>query len=121
MSSETVKISTRPLKRLITDQPMESGGKLRVNNHEMLSNVYERTIQRELQIDCNIPSRRRAFRPLLTKTMKAKRVSFCKKYERWTSEQWSNVMFSDESMFKTIASPPKHIRRPPGSNRYGSK
>jgi arsenate reductase-like glutaredoxin family protein len=58
---------------------------------------------------------------MLTKAMKQKRISFCKKYEQWTSEQWSKVMFSDESMFKTIASRPKHVRRPPGSNRYDPK
>lgn len=115
------KTSTRLLKRLITDKPTQSARELRLNNPGMLENVSERTIQRRLQIDCNMPSRRPAFKPLLTKTMKAKRVAFCKKYESWTTEQWSKIMFSDESMFKTIASRPKHVRRPPGSNRYDSK
>ena len=113
--------SIRHLKRLISVNPSQSARELRVINPEMLSTVSERTIQRRLQIDCNMPSRRPAFKPLLTKKMKAKRIAFCKKYEGWTTEQWSKVMFSDESMFKTIASRPKHVRRPPGSNRYDSK
>ena len=75
------KTSTLLLKRLISDNPTQSARELRITNPEMLSHVSERLIQRRLQIDCNMPSRRPASKPLLTKKMKAKRIAFCKKYE----------------------------------------
>jgi IS30 family transposase len=46
-----------------------------------------------------IPSRMAAQKPLLTKKMKSKRLAFAKKYKHWTEEEWSKVMFSDESTF----------------------
>jgi transposase len=39
-------------------------------------------------------------RQLLTRKHKQKRVEFCRKYRDWTLEDWSRVIFSDESNFR---------------------
>ena len=53
--------------------------------------------------------------------MKAKRLAFAKKYEHWGEEQWMNVMFSDESLFRCVISSSGKVRRPRGSNCYDEK
>jgi DDE superfamily endonuclease len=35
-------------------------------------------------------------RPLLTPEVVKKRLQFCKKYEHWSYEEWSKIIFSDE-------------------------
>jgi hypothetical protein len=86
-----------------------------------LATVSERTIQRSLQKDLKMPSRRAAQKPLLTEKMKKKRMAFCKVYQHWTAEDWSNVMYSDESTFRCIRSISTKVRRPSGSNQYDSR
>jgi hypothetical protein len=68
-----------------------------------------------------MPSRRVAQKPLLTEKMKKKRMAFCKAYQHWTAEDWSKVMYSDESTFRCIRSFSTKVRRPSGSNRYDSQ
>jgi hypothetical protein len=47
-------------------------------------------------------SRRAAKKPLLMKWMKSQRLQFAKEHAHWTYEDWSEVLFSNESTFKTI-------------------
>jgi hypothetical protein len=46
-----------------------------------------------LQKELGLPSRVAAKKLLLTLPMVKKRLRFCKKYEKWTDEDWTNVMF----------------------------
>ena len=69
---------------------------LKKKHVQLLQNVPVRTIQHRLQKDLKMPCRRAAKKPLLTKAMMKKRVSFCKKYMHWTMADWRKVMFSDE-------------------------
>ena len=62
-----------------------------------------------------------AKKPLLTKAMMKKRVSFCKIYMHWTMADWRKVMFSDESTFRLVRGGYKLVRRPQGVSRYASK
>lgn len=39
---------------------------------------------------------------LLTDRMKKQHIQFAKKYEHWTSAEWQEVMFSDESTFQVL-------------------
>jgi hypothetical protein len=68
-----------------------------------------------------IPSRMAAQKPLLTKKMKSKRLAFAKKYKHWTEEDWSKVMFSDESTFRCLRAVRSRVRRPTGSDRFDSR
>jgi hypothetical protein len=45
-----------------------------------------------------------AKKPLLTLPMVKKLLRFCKKYKKWTEEDWSDVMFSDDSTFRIVNS-----------------
>ena len=49
--------------------------------------------------------------------MKAKRLCFAKKHAHWTGEEWSKVLFSDESYIRQFVSRKTHVRRPIGE-RY---
>ena len=44
---------------------------------------------------CRIP----AVKPLLNGRQRQKRLKWCREKKDWTTEQWSSVMFSDESKF----------------------
>ncbi len=60
-------------------------------------------------------------KPLLTSKMMVKRFKFANKYAHWTHEDWSKVMYSDESTFHCVRNIRKKVRRPSGSNRFDMK
>jgi transposase len=66
-------------------------------------------------------SRMAAHKPLLTKQMKTKRLAFAKKYRHWTEEEWSRVMYSDESTFRCLRATRTRVRRPAGSDRFDTR
>ena len=94
---------------------------LKKKHIQLLQNVSVRTIQHRLQKDLKMPCCRVAKKPLLTKAMMKKRVSFCKKYMHWTMADWRKVVFSDESTFRLVRGGYKLLRRPQGVSRYASK
>jgi hypothetical protein len=48
---------------------------------------------------------RRKKQPLLSKAHKKRRLVFAREHSNWTVEQWSDVMFTDESLFKVFYIP----------------
>uniref|UniRef100_A0A8C8II28 Heat shock 70 kDa protein 12A n=1 Tax=Oncorhynchus tshawytscha TaxID=74940 RepID=A0A8C8II28_ONCTS len=67
----------------------------------MAAGRYEcisRTLRRRLLED-GLVSRRAAKKPLLSRKNIGDRLIFCKRYRDWTAEDWSKVIFSDESPF----------------------
>ena len=103
------KTFTRLLKRLITDQPTQSARELRVNNHEMLSNVATNRLQPVISTS--------SLQTLVNEDHEGEASVFFARSMKDGHEQWSKVIFSDESMFRMTVSRPKHVRRPPGSKR----
>jgi hypothetical protein len=79
--------------------------------------VSERTIQHTLQIDLKMPSRVAAMKPLLTEKMKSKRLKFSMTYQHFTAEDWSKVMYLDESTFMCIRASRAKVRRLEGASR----
>jgi hypothetical protein len=79
--------------------------------------VSEQTIQHTLQIDLKMPSRVAAMKPLLTEKIKSKRLKFSMTYQHFTAEDWSKVMYLDESTFKVIRASRAKVRRPEGASR----
>ena len=53
---------------------------------------------------------------MLTKAMREKRLAFCKKYIHWTDNEWSAVLFSDETTFSQISTATPVVRRPKGQS-----
>ena len=108
------------LQREIKKHPRMTAAELR-NTIPELQAVSERTVQRYLQKKLNLPSRSAAQKPLLTKKMKKKRLQFAKNYLHFTAEDWSKVMYSDESTFRCIRSIKGKVRRLVGSDRFDSR
>ena len=78
-----------------------------------------RTIRRRL-FEAGLKARKPARKPMLSLKNIRDRIAFCKKYRKWTEEQWENVMFSDESTFSQFYTFAPYIRRPVGK-RYEAK
>ena len=67
------------MRRDVMIDPSITAAALKKKHIQLLQNVSVRTIQHRLQKDLKMPCRRAAKKPLLTKAMMKKRVSFCKK------------------------------------------
>ena len=106
------------LRRHVLSSPTFTAARLKIELPKVVGHLSERRIQEILRDVLKLPCRSAAKKPLLTKAMKKKRLAFCHKYKHWTQEQWSHVMFSDESMFKCIRAASTKVRRPVNSNRY---
>ena len=115
-------LKLRKLKRIILKYPFKSARKIKADAPETFGNVSIRTIQRALKEDLHMPSMRPAKKPLLTERQIQKRLQFCRDHLNKSVEWWRDVMFSDESNFKTIRVTSRQtVRRPPGSNRFDSR
>jgi transposase len=108
------------LERQIKKYPMMTTVELK-QTVPNLDGVSDRTVQRSLTDYLKMPSRSAALKPLLTDKMKKKRLQFARAYSHFTAEDWSRVMYSDESTFRCIRSTRTKVRRPSGSNRFESK
>jgi transposase len=104
------------LKRHVLKYPMMTAAEIQRSLAE-LRVVSEWTIQHTLQIDLKMPSRVAAVKPLLMEKMKSKRLKFSMTYQHFTAEDWSKVMYLDESTFKCIRASRAKVRRPEGASR----
>lgn len=78
------------------------------------ANVSVRTVERRLN-ELGFMSRRPVKKPLLTEKMKRNRLQWAKSHENWTFEDWSRVIFSDESKFNLLGQDGKqNVRRRKG-------
>lgn len=76
----------------------------RLSSKELCSQLSEhhkvkispRTVRRHLS-DVGLKGCKARRKPYLTTTHKKKRLLWAKKYKNWTSEDWSKVMWTDES------------------------
>jgi transposase len=71
------------------------------------------TVGRRL-LDAGLPARRPRKKPLLTKKHKQARLKWAKDHLDWTSEQWNNVLWSDETSFTLFPRSHGYIRRRTG-------
>ena len=60
--------------------------------------ISDDTARRRLR-DAGLVARRPFKGPVLTSLHRRKRLRWCQHYHRWTQQQWSQVLFSDESRF----------------------
>ena len=106
------------LRREVLLSPSITPASLKKKHPKLLQGVSIRTIQHRLKNDLGRPCRRSAKKPLLTKKMRKKRLTFAKNYQHWTPQQWQKVMFSDESTFRLVRGQSKVIRRPINVSRH---
>ncbi len=90
------------LKTIVTKNPTLTTTDIKREYLMVFGNLTDRYIQKRLKDDLKMPSRRAAKEPLLMKRLGAHRQQFAKEHAHQTYEDWSEVMFSDESTFKTI-------------------
>ena len=105
---------------MVVRTPTSSTQKLQVALLRKGTRVTQITISRRMSREFNLKSYKLARKPRLTPVMKAKRLAFTKKHCDWTIQQWSKVLFSDESTFQQFVVRKRHGRRPPGK-RYDDK
>ena len=84
------------IKRSATKNPSLSSLEIKLDT---ACTASTRTIRRRLVEDFGLRARRPARKPLLTRAQRLQRIAFCKKYKHWTGDDWSKVLFSDESTF----------------------
>jgi len=108
------------IERCVVKPPTCSAKKIRAELGETGSRISRRTNSRRLTDEFGLKSRKPARKPRLASAMKLKRLQFAKKYKDWTSQQWSRVLFSDETTIQQFTSRKRTVRRPPGT-RYITK
>ena len=75
--------------------------------------ISARTVRRHL-VEAGRIARRPIKKPLLTDTMREKRLSWARQFENWTREDWRRVLFSDESHFLVQGQRSQYVRRTKG-------
>jgi transposase len=68
------------------------------------------TVRRRL-CTLGLSAKRPVKKPLLTATMKRKRLQWAKAHSSWTIQQWRQVLFTDESKFSLYSDRPTLVRR----------
>ena len=101
---------------MVVRSPTSSTKKLQAALLGKGTRVTQMTISRRLSREFNLKSYKPAQIPRLTPVMKAKRLAFAEKHCDWTIQQWSKVLFSDESTFQQFVVRKRHARRPPGKH-----
>lgn len=93
----TTERDDRFLTRLSLKNRMKSSKDLsaELNERQGIS-VSARTVRRRL-VQANLHGRKARRKPLLTEDQKKKRLLWAKKYKNWTVEDWSKIIWSDES------------------------
>jgi transposase len=103
------------IRRIAVRSPMSSCKKIRSALLQKGTDVHRSTVSRRLTKEFGLKSHKPARKPLLTKTMKAKRLAFAKKYEHWDGHQWGEVLFTDESSIQQFGTRKCNVRRPIGT------
>ena len=100
----------RRLKLYVQKYPFKTTKELKREVHGWHA-MSVRRIQMTLKERLGLPARSAATKPLLTPAMVRKRLAFCKNHLFMTEDDWENVMFSDESMFRLINPRAQTVRR----------
>ena len=102
------------MRRSINSDPHQTANDLKRNVPD-LQEVHVSSVKRVLN-DIGYQARKPRRMPMMTKAHLRKRLQFCHRTKDWTVQQWSEVMWSDESIFLLFQSPNSFVRRPPNSD-----
>ena len=85
---------TRTVRRLVDNDPRLTS--VAIRQHLSECNYFQekklpttRTIRNLLCRNLKLRARRPARKPLLTEKQRKRRIEFCRKYRKWTPDQWS--------------------------------
>jgi hypothetical protein len=107
------------LERFVRKNPTATAGNINEQVPEVAA-VSVKHISRLITKKLKIPSRIAAQKLLLTLRRKKKRLTFTKQYRHFTADDWSTVMYSDESTFRCIRLIRSMVRRPSDMDRFDS-
>lgn len=113
------KILTNAAKRLIRATKYRRGqGVRRIANQLKARNERgsRETIRMYMVNELQWKNWRRKKLPLLTDAHKERRVTFARSHQHWTADDWSNVLFTDESPFKVY-----YVPNPQNDTVWGSQ
>lgn len=108
--SKVSKHTKRRMKKAITADPFLTSNDL-IREVSPLRSVSTETVCRVLRRDLNLWARKVQRKPLMTKSHLQKRKEFCMQTKDWSVEDWSRVMWSDESNFYLFDQSRWRVRR----------
>jgi len=92
----------RMLKRIVQNDGRYSARETTIRLNNTLNNpVSIRTVINYLQ-QCGYEYKTKRTKPFLSKNHQKVRLKWCLDYSNWTINQWSNIIFSDETCFYVI-------------------
>ena len=91
---------------------MASVTEIRANLPQTGSVPSVTTIKYRLLRKYELRSFKPATKPLLSRKNIKDRIRFCKQFKNWTADDWSEVMFSDETIISQFRTFRLHVRRP---------
>ena len=105
----------RRMSRIIKANPFMTSSTLKQSIPE-LNNVSKSTICDHLKNKLGFKTTKPLKKPMMNKSHISKRLAFCREHRNWTQEQWSKVMWSDESTFQLFGQCDRFVCRPSGSD-----
>lgn len=112
---KTVEHQDRIIRRLSVQDPQRTASNIKAilaEHHDL--NVSVRTVGRRLN-DFGLIGRHGVKKPLISSKNRKRRLEFARAHLHWTYENWSKVLFSDESKFHLFGSDGiRWVRRPNG-------
>ena len=81
------------MRRIVMRLPTSSMKKIKAELLRRGRKVSHMTVSRRLSKEFNLKSYKPAKKPRLTPAMKAKRLQFANNHQRWTAQEWQNVLF----------------------------
>ena len=81
------------MRRIVMRSPTSSMKKIKAELLRRGRKVSHMTVSRRLSKEFSLKSYKPAEKPRLTPAMKAKRLQFANNHQRWTAQEWQNVLF----------------------------
>jgi transposase len=109
----------RIIRRMSVAHPMASSSWIQAHLPESVS-ASRTTIKRRLHDELGLKAYRPAKKPSLSPKNVRDRLEFCRRHRHWTTDEWSKVLFSDETCVRQFSNYVPLVRRPPGQ-RYNRR
>lgn len=84
-------------------------------------NIAPSTMRTLLTKSLKFKTRKPIRKPLLNRKQISKRLQFCNLYKDWSPDDWSKVLFSDESMFHQFRDSTQYVRVPANQSPLNPK
>ena len=102
------------IRRIVVHSLMSSADKIRSALLAKATEISRSTVSWHLVDDFGLKAPKPVLKPRLTQAMKNKRLGFAKKHATCTKQQWSEVLFLDESTVQLFTTRKRYFRRPMG-------